>query len=91
MSAALLDGLLRTHAALCCQDESLACMLGGAGGDAPAAAAAAADPSGTPGMRSALAARYHLASCLRCYVEAAQAWQVRLARWPRHRMAGCLP
>lgn len=42
-------------------------MLGGKGGDA----------GGTGAMQTALVARYHLASCLRCYVEAAQPWQVR--------------
>lgn len=47
-------------------------MLGsteGEGGAGPASQA------GTTGMEAALAARYHLASCLRCYVEAAQPWQ----------------
>lgn len=44
-------------------------MLGGMGDDGLGAAAA-------EGMATALAARYHLASCLRCYVEAAQPWQV---------------
>ncbi|PRW45038.1 G-patch domain-containing [Chlorella sorokiniana] len=65
-SSSLLAGLLRAHAALCCQDESLACMLGGKGG---------ADAAAAGGMQAALVARYHLASCLRCYVEAAQPWQ----------------
>lgn len=62
-SPSLVAGLLRAHAALCCQEESLACMLGGASG-------------GGEGLRGALAARYHLASCLRCYLEAVEAWQV---------------
>jgi len=66
-SVSLLAGLLRAHAALCCQDESLACMLGGKGGGDAASAGA---------MQAVLVARYHLASCLRCYVEAAQPWQV---------------
>ena len=66
-SASLLAGLLRAHAALCFQDESLACMLGGKGGGDAASAGA---------MQAVLVARYHLASCLRCYVEAAQPWQV---------------
>lgn len=66
-SGSLLAGLLRAHAALCCQDESLACMLGGKG---------SSDAAGAGGMQTALVARYHLASCLRCYVEAAQPWKV---------------
>lgn len=70
----LLVGLLRAHAALSSQEESLACMLGGAGGGEAGVGAAA--PS-TEGVRLALAARFHLASCLRCYLEAVEPWQVR--------------
>lgn len=74
-SRSLLAGLLRAHAAMCCQEESLACMLGGTGGgDGPGVVAAAQE--GAAGMQVALAARYHLASCLRCYVETAQPWEV---------------
>ena len=83
-SGSLLAGLLRAHAALCCQDESLACMLGGKSGG---------DPAGAAGMQAALVARYHLASCLRCYVEAAQPWQVRalLGMECLHVAAQCRP
>ena len=73
-SPSLLAGLLRAHAALCCQEESMACMLGGAAADGAASAGAAHGE----GMQPALVARYHLASCLRCYIEAAEPWQVRL-------------
>lgn len=67
-------GLLRAHAALSSQEESLACMLGcGSGGSEGGASGVAV---GAEGMRVALAARYHLASCLRCYLEAVEPWQV---------------
>ena len=65
----LMVGLIQAHAALCCQEESLACMLGGSGGpELPAGAS----------VDCALLARYHLGSALRCYVETAQQWQVRI-------------
>ena len=63
----LMVGLMQAHAALCCQEESLACMLGG-GTELPSGAS----------VDSALLARYHLGSALRCYVETAQQWQVRI-------------
>lgn len=65
-------GLLRAHAALSSQEESLACMLGGVGEAGTGAGAGL----GTEATRLALAARFHLASCLRCYLEAVEPWQV---------------
>ncbi|KAL4436605.1 hypothetical protein ABPG75_003744 [Micractinium tetrahymenae] len=69
----LLAGLLRAHGVLCTQEESLACMLGAGGAEGTAASAAVV--AAASGMQAALVARYHLASCLRCYVEAASPWQ----------------
>jgi hypothetical protein len=67
-SPSLLAGLLRAHAALCCQEESLSCMMGGM--------TDGVDVAGVEAMEVAVVARHHLASCLRCYVEAAKPWQV---------------
>lgn len=70
----LLAGLLRAHRLLCTQEESLACMLG-AGSTDGTGAAPSVGPAAS-GMQAVLVARYHLASSLRCYVEAASPWKV---------------
>ena len=63
---AVLAGLMHAHGVLSTQEESLACMLGDGGGGG---SVGAARPS------RVLLARYSLASCLRCYFEAAEPWR----------------
>ena len=71
----MLTGLLRAHSVLCCQEESVACMMGGASGEG-GAAAGGTSAAAVAGLQGVLVARHHFASCLRCYVEAAEPWQV---------------
>lgn len=69
-SASLLWALLKAHGQVAIDPDCLATMLGGGGGEA------GRPPSPSP----AAAARFHLASCLRCWAEAAPAWHPDLLR-----------
>lgn len=69
----LLAALIRAHAVLSSDVDSLALMLRGAASDNGGGVGPAAGSSGLVAL-----ARHHLTSCLKCWVEAAEPWQPEL-------------